>query len=333
VDPLLLATVVQAGFTFKPDIIHAHLHEGIVIGKLASAILRIPYVVDLQGSLTGELVQHHFMKEGGWVYHTILRFESLMMKFPDGFMISSTKRLPGLVSDESSSGKPAIHIPDCVDINKFSPDIPREEKQRLKETLQIPDKCKVVGYLGVLTEYQGVAVLLHAVVDVVMSCPQTQFLIMGYPNVEYYEQLAKTLGIHSHLTFTGRLPYEKASNYLAICDLAVSPKFHSTEANGKLLNYMAMGLPVIASNTMVNREILGEYGVYVEVGNSKELARAMIHNLENVDAVGYGGRMLRKRAVEEYSWDVMADRMIETYEKILDKPSISQKQGMTEKCI
>ena len=331
VDPLLLIAVIQAGRSFKPDLIHAHLHEGVVIGKLASVILRVPYVADLQGSLAGELVQHQFIKEGGWVYRMILMLEALIMKFPDGFMVSSTKRLPGLFRENVENAKPAMYLPDCVDTKKFSPDIPLEKKQGLKEMLQIPDQSKVVGYLGVLTEYQGVSVLLQAVVSVIEAFPQVRFLIMGYPNVEYYQEKAKRLGIQKNLIFTGRLPYEEASHYLSICDLAVSPKFHSTEANGKLLNYMAMGLPVIASDTMVNREILGEQGVFIEVGNSKALATAILRHLRNVDEARHCGKLLRKRVIKEYSWDMIGDRMVETYQKILDKPLISQKQEMTEK--
>ena len=42
IDLLLLWTVLRTCRSFRPDIIHAHLHEGIVIGKIASVIFRIP---------------------------------------------------------------------------------------------------------------------------------------------------------------------------------------------------------------------------------------------------------------------------------------------------
>ena len=61
IDLLLLWKVVSVCRTFRPDVIHAHLHEGVVIGKIASRLFRIPLVADLQGSLTDELLAHRFM--------------------------------------------------------------------------------------------------------------------------------------------------------------------------------------------------------------------------------------------------------------------------------
>jgi len=68
---------------------------------------------------------------------------------------------------------------------------------------------------------------------------------MGYP-VEDCKKLAKELNVEDRITFTGKIPYEKASSYLKLGDLAVSPKtLESGEANAKLYNYLAMGLKVV----------------------------------------------------------------------------------------
>ena len=50
--------------------------------------------------------------------------------------------------------------------------------------------------------------------------------------------------------------------HLGLADVAVSAKRSASEANGKLLNYMAMGLPTVAYETPVSRELLGERGTY-----------------------------------------------------------------------
>ena len=41
-----------------------------------------------------------------------------------------------------------------------------------------------------------------------------------------------------------------------------------TEGLGKLLNYMAMGLPTVAFDVPVAREYLGDLGLYAETGNA-----------------------------------------------------------------
>ena len=51
------------------------------------------------------------------------------------------------------------------------------------------------------------------------------------------------------ITFTGRVDYGKAPLYLCAGDIALSPKISLTEANGKLFNYMACGLPAVVFDT------------------------------------------------------------------------------------
>ncbi len=58
------------------------------------------------------------------------------------------------------------------------------------------------------------------------------------------------------VAFTGKIPYDRAPEYLAFGDVAVAPKLSATEGSGKILNYMAMGLPVVAYDTPVSREYL-----------------------------------------------------------------------------
>jgi glycosyltransferase involved in cell wall biosynthesis len=55
--------------------------------------------------------------------------------------------------------------------------------------------------------------------------------------------------------------------------MAVSPKFSATEGSGKVLNYMALGQPIVAYDTPVHREYLGEAGVYAPAGDVEASCR------------------------------------------------------------
>src|SRR5262245_24196113 len=57
----------------KPDIIHAHLHEGGLIGWFLSKLTGAPLVFDFQGSLTAEMIDHHFLRPKSRFYK-ILRW-------------------------------------------------------------------------------------------------------------------------------------------------------------------------------------------------------------------------------------------------------------------
>src|SRR3989304_7823546 len=55
-DMLLLSRSLQCSLKKKPDVIHAHLHEGAFIGGLCGKFRNAPMVFDMQGSLSGEMV-------------------------------------------------------------------------------------------------------------------------------------------------------------------------------------------------------------------------------------------------------------------------------------
>jgi glycosyltransferase involved in cell wall biosynthesis len=85
------------------------------------------------------------------------------------------------------------------------------------------------------------------------------------------------------VTFTGAVRYEQAPAYLALGDVAVAPKLSLTEGNGKLLNYIAMGLPTVAFDTSVSREILGDLGIYAPAGDWTALATELERTLRDAD--------------------------------------------------
>lgn len=80
---------------------------------------------------------------------------------------------------------------------------------------------------------------------------------------------------------------------------------------------MAMGLPTVAFDTPVSREILGDLGIYARTGDSHALAAELESVLYNESAARALGEQLRARAVSVYSW-VRGGKLIqEIYEKLL----------------
>ena len=241
---------------FRPHLVHGHLHEGIAIGAMLRARYRIPLIADLQGSLTEELADHGFIARHGILRRLTSRGERWLVRCPDRLVTSSTQSAI-LLARQGVKEDRIAPLPDGVDVRVFRPG-PRDAE--LVGRLGLERK-RVIVFLGVLTEYQGVDLLLDAVPAVVRRRPDAHFLVMGYPNEAHYRQQAVARGIEQAVTFTGRVPYEQAPRWLNLGAVAVSPKRSLTEANGKLLNYMACGRPVVASDTPVNRELLGEAGV------------------------------------------------------------------------
>jgi glycosyltransferase involved in cell wall biosynthesis len=316
VDAALAATALRAARRFMPDVIHAHLHEGIAIGAILRRRLGVPLVADLQGSFVGELVDHGFLTDGSLSAGLVQRLERWLVHKPDRILASSTASL-ALLASEGVERSRLVWLPDGVDLERFRP-LPVDPA--LEATFGLSGK-RTVAFLGLLTSYQGIEVILDAAPAVVRAVPDAHFLLMGYPNEARYRALAEAKGLSSAMTFPGRIPYDQAARYLALGQVAVSPKLSATEANGKLLNYMACALPTVASDTPINRELLGEAGIYVPVGDAAALAGALIALLGDGARRERLGQALRRRAEREFSWAALADRLIGVYRDLGPTPA------------
>ena len=316
-DVLLSLRAVAAIYQVKPQIIHAHLHEGALIGYPLSKLWRVPLVFDFQGSMTGEMVDHRFLSPTSGYYAPLHSLEQLIDRAMPRILASSTHAADLLVNQFGCSRQRITCLPDCVNTRVFMP-VPRDENLlRLKSSLGIPEGRVVVVYLGKLAEYQGTDHLLHAARILCGRHANVHFLIAGYPYVERYRQLARELGIADRVTFTGKVCYEDAPQLLSLGDVAVSPKLSLTEGAGKLLNYMAMALPTVAFDTEVSHEYLSECGVYAARGDSDDLARCLETLVTNPQLRNDLGASLRRRAQECFSWDQAGQLILDVYASLM----------------
>ena len=123
-----------------------------------------------------------------------------------------------------------------------------------------------------------------------------------------------------NVVFTGLLSHSKVVEYINISTLGLSllqpiPRYKKAVPI-KLFEYMACGLPVVASNFPEIRKIVeaADCGILVDPTNVDEIANAILYLLghpEEAKRMGENGR----RAVEErYNWDKMEEKLLKLYE-------------------
>jgi glycosyltransferase involved in cell wall biosynthesis len=318
-DAYLAVTAAVEARRFRPDLIHGHMHEGALIGGALARAMGVPLVFDFQGSLTAEMVDHHFLNPKGALYPWAYRLETaITQRLPDAILTSSGLAA-ALLRDEFGVPPARIHtLPDCADADAFDPArfpfTPAEHPLRVQ--YGIPREAIVVGYLGLLTDYQGIPHLIEAAARLKEQGKPIYFLVMGYPNVESYQMAAHAWGVDDRVTFTGRVPFANAPYYLAAADIAIAPKMSSSEGSGKLLNYMAMAQPIVAYDTPVHREYLDDLGVYAPPGDVAALAEAVAGLAEDGARRRDLGAALRRRAQEAFSWPVAAEHILNVYNRL-----------------
>ena len=311
-DILLLWKAFAVIRSFHPHLIHAHLHEGALIGAVLRILTRIPLLFDYQGSLTGESLNHGFFHKGSPLTYMFKRFEYFINRLADVIITSSDQGRQELVREWGMPPGKITNLIDGVDTEVFRPFSQSESRREFG----IPDNVKVVVYLGLFNRYQGVDLLLDAILLLKSRSSDVRFLLMGFPDEEYRIKAAE-MGIDDVIFFTGRVQYERAAFFLSAGDLAVSPKLAQTEANGKLFNYMACGLPTIAFDSHINREILADAGIYVEHGDTAALADSIVTSLADSDRMVSLSKKVRDRAVNIHSWNSRSRQLESVYRALL----------------
>ncbi len=317
-DAALLAIVLREMRRMKPDIIHAHLHEGALIGQMARATYHAPLLFDYQGSLTSEMTDHGFLRPASMLRAPLAQLERRINHAADMIVTSTHHAASRLRADGDMHAEKITCIPDAVDTLRFRPDaLPANERTLLRAQLGIRPTDKVVVYLGLLAPYQGTDMLLEAAADVLRRVPDAFFLVMGFPGNERYRVLAERLGIAHRISLPGQIPYLDAHRYLALGDIAVAPKLSETEGNQKIFNYLATGLPVVAFDTPASREILGDHATFAtrgDVGSLAERITTLLSDPATARRTGHAGRAI---ALQNFSWERRGTELLRAYAGIL----------------
>jgi glycosyltransferase involved in cell wall biosynthesis len=298
----------------RPQVIHAHLHEGAFLGVFLGMLFGIPCVADLQGSLTKELADYKFAGHNRWIYRLLESIERWVNRRAAHLIVSSDAMVDDL---ERRFGIPAERVTlvkDGVGQGFFEePDA--DDVAAFRRAWGIAEGTRVIAFLGVLTRLQGIEILMDTIPEVLAAHPDVTFLVVGFPDHETFARRLERAGLGGRVVFTGRMPYLEIARALAVAELALSPKISETEGNGKLFNYMAAGLPTIAFENPVNREILGDEGIYVEERTPEALAAAIGAALGRPDETAARGRRLKERARARSAWALERERMETVYRR------------------
>lgn len=303
---LTLWTVIRD----RPDVLHAHLHEGIAIGWLVKKCFwwrKIVLVADIHGALTAELKSDHVV-HGRSEESFLLSFERWIDRLGDQVITSSdentafVKRLAGRDDVET--------ILDGVDVEQYR----AADRRASREQLNLPNDKIIVVYTGAFLENKGTDYLFKAIASLVeqRKADDVFFVLAGSP-IDPAEQAVKQYELKTHVRLISPLNYFQVPQLLMACDIAVDPKDSSVgQASGKMLQYMAAGLPVACFDRENNRVYLGAGDHLAATVSGDGLAAAILYYVDHSNARATDGARHRER-VASFSWDRAAEQCEKMY--------------------
>lgn len=311
-DLMLIRKAFYLARTQKPDIIHGHLHEGVLIGWVVKICLfwrKMKLVADFHGSLTKEMESHSYLK-GGLLKKIFKSIEKFIDNLGDAAVTSSWENTEEI--SQIRKGREVTTVLDGVNLayyNNISP------KDLLKKEYEFPLDKSIITYTGALIMNKGIDYLLEAIPLVLEKTKNVFFVIAGFP-IEEVERFVKENRLEKNVRLISPLNYFELPKILCASDVGIDPKDSSTrQASGKILQYMAAGLPVVCFDRENNRQYLGEGGFYVTEVSAKGLSDGIINFVKDRENIINKIALCRQRA-ENFSWDKSAQSLESIYEKI-----------------
>ncbi|QLH82644.1 glycosyltransferase family 4 protein [Halosimplex pelagicum] len=205
-----------------------------------------------------------------------------------------------------------------VDTDRFAVDATREPARG-------PDDTWVVTYVGSIGPPRG---LEHVLDAVAATDRDVEFRVAGGGDDDYMASLrerARDLGIDDRVTWLGIVPHEEIPDVLADSDVAVSPladiESYRISFPAKLLEYMASGTPVVATDIPAHRRLVepGENGLLYD-GTAEGLVDTLddvIDGEADAPALGRAGRA----TAEAHDWDaVVAEHETVLFDRTVRRP-------------
>jgi len=204
-------------------------------------------------------------------------------------------------------GSDAVQIPNGVDVASYAcaPLLPG-----------YPRPGKTVLFLGRFDEpRKGMAVLLAALPALVEHFADIEILVVGRGDEDELRGQAGDLA--GHLRFLGQVDDATKASALRSADVYCAPNTGGESFGIVLVEAMAAGTPVVASNLDAFRRVLddGAAGLLVPIEDPGALAEAVVTVLTD-DTLRAGNVAAASEAVRQYDWQVVADDITMVYETV-----------------
>jgi glycogen(starch) synthase len=213
-----------------------------------------------------------------------------------------------------------------VDPQKYNPErIDAEQIRKVRAFYDVKDDELMILFIGRLVGVKGVDRLIMAMPHILQKQPKVKLVILGLGDLqEYLSNLVKTMRLDGSVKLRFEfVPEEERILHYAACDVAVFPSLY--EPFGiVVLEAMSMERPVVVGAAGISgmREIVIPFGeeqcgYHVDPSNPTDIAWGILSSLESPEKRKWLGKNGRRRVLNEFTWDKVAERTLEVYEQII----------------
>lgn len=301
-------------FSEPYNMIHVHsVPDFEVFATLVPRLMGTPVILDIHDIVPEFYASKFKVNDGSLAFRALVTMERLSIAYSSHVIIANhlwyEKLIRRSVRPEKCTA--IINYPDPAIFSRRGGATPARDEF-------------VMCYPGTLSWHQGLDIAIEAVALLRDQVPQLRLQLIGDgPERENLKRLIRERGLEDRISLTGLIPMEQVAEIMASIDLGIVPKradsFGNEAFSTKVMEFMAMNVPVLASRTKIDEYYFNDRIVqFFESGNVHDLAEKVRLLIDHPDRRAE----LQARSAEFIAlnnWDVRQHEYFDLVDRLLTR--------------
>jgi len=296
----------------KPNLIHCHDFDTLLCGLVWGKIHRIPIIYDAHEYYADLVKPRLFGRSGKLLYHIIRTTEKFAAHICSA-VVTVDDTLSKFYSHYNNNIVIIGHYPEKHLAETYNPIFNRSEL--------------ILLYAGRISIDRGALLYVELLRYLIRINIPTRLLFAGVftPAIEEQFVIQQSKDVNNSIDYLGWIPYQQMQDIyraadIGLCILQPEPRYIAAVPI-KLFEYMASGLPVIASNFPAIRSIIDETncGVVVDPLLQPSNIAEIINNWWIIPSIPRSlGENGRQAVLSKYNWENQSGRLSMLYQSLLE---------------
>jgi glycosyltransferase involved in cell wall biosynthesis len=289
---------------FKPDIIYERYNYLQESGRKVAEFLKIKHYVEVNSPYTYERKTYQgsslFLKRADKIERNVFENANKL------FVVSSALQ-EHFSKKHSMSKENFIITPNAINFEKI-----KVNTLNLREELWIDKTTIVIGFVGSISEWHGVELLIYLQERLFQeNYNVTTIIVGGGRQLDELKELSKQKHLGKQVMFVGSVQHKEVYDYINCFDIAIMPKSNWYGSPIKIFEYAALKKPVIAPNNIPVRDVMQhQIHGYLSETNLDALFLASKYMIEHKLERDKMAMNFYEKVKEKHTWKKMAEEII-----------------------
>jgi glycosyltransferase involved in cell wall biosynthesis len=302
--------VLLYSIKLNADLYHFHDPEFIIAGIILKVIGRAKIIYDVHEDYGKQILTKYYISKN------IRKIIALLI---DTIEYISSHTFDGIITATDEILKKFKFHQKAISVKNFPL---LEYMPIIKNNIyKTKDEFSLV-YIGGISEQRGIIQIIKAL-ELIEK--KIKLYIYGKFETPDLEAILRKMNGYEKVRYMGYVDHKEIPNILKKADMGIVcllpyPNYINSLPN-KLGEYMMAGIPVIASNFPLWKEIIegNNCGICVDPTNPKEIAKNIEYLIEHPEELRQMGANGRKAVEEKYNWDIESKKMLKLYNTLIKK--------------